>query len=73
MTPFFWIMLILAYIHPLKNANMVAILGYGALALSRAKKWAAELRRGRKSLENHPRTERDATATTMENIVLTTW
>ena len=37
-------------IHP----DMVSILGDDALALSTVKKWAAEFKRGRESLEDDP-------------------
>ena len=37
-------------------------------ALSTVKKWAAEFKRGRESLEDDPRSGRSSTATTQENI-----
>ena len=51
-------------IHP----DMVATLGDDAQALSNVKKWAAEFKRGRESLEDDPRSGRPVTATTQENI-----
>ena len=47
---------------------MVSTLGDDAPALSTVKKWAAEFKRGRKSLEDDPRLGRPFTATTQENI-----
>ena len=47
---------------------MVATLGYNAPALSTVKKWAAEIKRGRESLEGDPRSGHLASATTQENI-----
>ena len=37
-------------------------------ALSSAKKWASEFKRGRESFENEPRSGRSFTVTTQENI-----
>ena len=47
---------------------MFATLEDDALALSTVKKWAAEFKRGRESLEDDPRSGRLASATTQENI-----
>ena len=47
---------------------MVSTLGDDAPALSTVKKWAAEFKRGRESLEDDPRSGRSSTATTQENI-----
>ena len=49
-------------------ADMVSTLGDDAPALSTVKKWAAEFKRGRESLEDDPRSGRPFTATTQENI-----
>ena len=38
------------------HTDMVSTLGDDAPALSTVKKWAAEFKRGRESLENDPRT-----------------
>ena len=50
------------------HANMVATLGDFAPALSTVKKWAAEFKRSRESLEDDPRSGRSSTATTQQNI-----
>ena len=50
------------------NADMVSTLGDDAPALSTVKKWAAEFKRGRESLEDDPRSGCPSTATTQENI-----
>ena len=50
------------------HADMVSTLGDDAPALSTVKKWAAEFKRGRESLEDDPRSGRPSTATTQENI-----
>ena len=50
------------------HADMISTLGDDAPALSAVKKWAAEFRRGRESLEDDPRSGRPASATTQENI-----
>lgn len=50
------------------HADMVATLGDDAPALSTVKKWAAEFKRGRESLEDDPRSGRPASASTQENI-----
>ena len=50
------------------HTDMVDTLGDDAPALSTVKKWAAEFKRGRESLEDDPRSGRPATATTQENI-----
>ena len=47
---------------------MVSTLGDDALALSTVKKWAAEFKRGRESLEDDLRSGHPSTATTQENI-----
>ena len=47
---------------------MVSTLGDDAPALSTVKKWAAEFKRGRESLEDDPRSGRPSTATTQESI-----
>ena len=47
-------------------ANMVATLGDDVQASSTVQKWAGEFKRGRESLEDDPRSERPATATTLE-------
>ena len=50
------------------HADMVSTLGDDAPALSTVKKWAAEFKRGRESLEDDQRSGRPSTATTQENI-----
>ena len=50
------------------HADMVSTLEDDAPALSTVKKWAAEFKRGRESLEDDPRLGRPSTATTQENI-----
>ena len=50
------------------HSKMVSTLGDDAPALSTVKKWAAEFKRGRESLEDDPRSGRPFTATTQENI-----
>ena len=50
------------------HADMIATLRDDAPALSTVKKWAAEFKRGRESLEDDPRGGRPASATTRENI-----
>ena len=50
------------------RTDMVSTLGNDALALSTVKKWAAEFKRGRESLEDDPRSGRPSTATTQENV-----
>ena len=50
------------------HADMFSTLGDDAPALSTVKKWAAEFKRGRESLEDDPRSGRPSTATTQENI-----
>ena len=47
---------------------MVATLGDDAPALSTVKKWAAEFKWGRESLEDDQRSGRPCTATTQESI-----
>ena len=47
---------------------MVSTLGDDAPALSTVKKWTAEFKRGRESLEDDPRSGRPSTATTQEKI-----
>ena len=47
---------------------MIATLRDDALALSTVKKWAAEFKRGRESLEDDPRSVHPASATTQEDI-----
>ena len=47
---------------------MVSTLGDDAPALSTVKKWAAEFKRRRESLEDDPRSGRPSRATTQENI-----
>ena len=48
--------------------DMVSTLGNDTSALSTAKKWTAEFKRGRESLEDDPRSGHSSTATTQENI-----
>ena len=50
------------------HVDMVATLGNDAPTLSTVKKWAAEFKRGRESLEDAPRSGHPSTATTKENI-----
>ena len=50
------------------HADMVSTLGNDAPALSTVKKWAAEFKRGRESLEDDPKSRYPSTATTQENI-----
>ena len=50
------------------HADMVSTLGDDAPALSTVKKWAAEFKRGRESLEDDPRSGRPSTDTIQENI-----
>ena len=50
------------------HADMVASLGDDASALSTVKKWAAEFKRSRESLEDDPRSGRPASAITQGNI-----
>ena len=50
------------------HADMVATLGNDAIALSTVKKWAAEFKRDRASLEDDSRSGRPASATIQENI-----
>ena len=50
------------------HTDMVSTLGDDAPALSTVKKWAAEFKRRRESLEGYPRSGRPSTATTQENI-----
>ena len=50
------------------HAYMVDTLGDDAPGLSTMQKWAAEFKRGPKSLEDDPRSGRPATATTPEVI-----
>ena len=50
------------------HTDMVSTLGDDAPALSTVKKWAAEFKRGRESLEDDPRSGRPSTITTQENI-----
>ena len=50
------------------HVDVVSTLGDDAPALSTVKKWAEELKRGRESLEDDPRSGRPSTATTQENI-----
>ena len=50
------------------HADMVATLRDDAPALSTVKKWAAEFKRDRESLEDDPRSGRPTSATTQENI-----
>ena len=47
---------------------MVSTLGDDDPGLSTVKKWAAELKTGRESLEDDPRSRRPSTATIQENI-----
>ena len=50
------------------HTDMVSTLGDDTSALSTVKKWAAEFKRGRESLEDDPRSRHPSTATTQENI-----
>ena len=50
------------------HADKVATLGDDAPALSTVKKWAAEFKRGRKNLQDDPRSGGLSTTTTQENI-----
>ena len=50
------------------HTDMVSTLGDDATALSTVKKWAAEFKRGRESLEDDPRSGRPSSVTTQENI-----
>ena len=50
------------------HTDMVDILGYNAPGLSTVQKWAAEFKRGRKSLEDDPRSGQTAIATTRDII-----
>ena len=50
------------------HADMISTLGDDALALSTVKKWAAEFKRERESLEDDPRLGHPSTPTTQENI-----
>ena len=50
------------------HAHIVATLGNDAPALSTVKKWEAEFKKGRESLEDDPRSGRPVSATTQENI-----
>ena len=50
------------------HADMVATLGDDAPALSTVKKWEAEFKKGRESLEDDPRSDCPVSATTQENI-----
>ena len=50
------------------HADMVSILRDDALALSTVKKWAAEFKRERESLEDDLRSGHPSTATTQEKL-----
>ena len=50
------------------HTDVISTLWDDAPALSTVKKWAAEFKRGRESLEDNPRSGRPFTATTQENI-----
>ena len=50
------------------HTDMVSTLGDDAPDLSTVKKWAAEFKRGRKSLPDDPRSGRFSPATTQKNI-----
>ena len=50
------------------HTDMVSTLKDDAPALSTVKKWTAEFKRGRESLEDDPRSGCPSTATTQENI-----
>ena len=47
---------------------MAAILGDDAPAFSTVKKWVADFKKGRESLEDDPKEGRPSTATTQKNI-----
>ena len=50
------------------HADKISTLGDDAPALSTVKKWAAEFKRGRESLEDDRRSGCPSTATTQKNI-----
>ena len=50
------------------HEDMVITLGDDAPSFSTVKKWTAEFKRGRESLEDHPRSGRPPTASTPEMV-----
>ncbi|XP_041349431.1 protein GVQW3-like [Gigantopelta aegis] len=50
------------------HADMVSTLGNSAPSFATVKRWAAEFKRGRKSIEDEPRSGRPSTASTQEYI-----
>ncbi|MCU7903101.1 MAG: helix-turn-helix domain-containing protein [Candidatus Thiodiazotropha sp. (ex Lucinoma aequizonata)] len=50
------------------HEDMVSTLGDDAPSFATVKRWAAEFKRGRESLEDDPRSGRPSTATTQENV-----
>ncbi|XP_046545536.1 protein GVQW3-like [Haliotis rubra] len=50
------------------HADMVSTLGEDAPSFATVKRWAAEFRRGKESLQDDPRSGRPTTVTTKENV-----